>query len=226
MTPSKNKILCIEDNQQLQKNHKRILSMQGYDVHLAYGIGQTWLYLQENEIPDIILLDIGLEDGNGLDFLKEFKKKYDVPVLLLTAMGKPQDIATGLEMGADDYLPKPFHYEVLIARIENLLRRASRLPTRWKLGDLELDITSAQAYLGGVDLALTQKEFQLLLVLAENPSQIIPSDALYERIWKQPMVHNSNALWVQIANLKRKLKAADSRIAIEGIRGMGYKVLL
>jgi DNA-binding response OmpR family regulator len=226
MTLTKNKILCIEDNQQLQKNHKRILSMHGYEVHLVYDLSQAWQFLKESEMPDIILLDIGLENENGLDFLTECKEKYDIPILLLTAMGKPQDIAMGLEMGADDYLPKPFHYEVLIARIENLIRRASRLPTRWKLGDLELDITSAQAYLGGVDLALTQKEFQLLLVMAENPSQIIAADALYERIWKQPMVHNSNALWVQIANLKRKLKAADSRITIEGIRGMGYKVLL
>jgi DNA-binding response OmpR family regulator len=226
MTEKKKRILCIEDNVQLQKNHKRILPMRGYDVHLAYSLDQAWQLLKAYEMPDVILLDIRLEDGSGLDFLKEFKDSYDIPVLLLTAMGKPQDIASGLELGADDYLSKPFHYDVLIARIENLLRRASRRPTRWVLGDLELDLASAQAYLGNTDLSLTQKEFQILLVMSENSNQIMSAEALYERIWKQPMVHNSNALWVQIANLKRKLKAADSRITIEGIRGMGYQLLV
>lgn len=117
-----------------------------------------------------------------------------MPVLLLTGLTTPQDIVRGLTAGGDDYLSKPYDFEVLLARIEALLRRAQQVPERIHKGRLCLDVTADVATLDGADLLLPQKEFALMLIFVQNEERFISAEYLYEKVWKQPMVGNSNTL--------------------------------
>ncbi|MBP8614033.1 MAG: response regulator transcription factor [Firmicutes bacterium] len=212
-------ILLLEDNEQIMQGNERMLKRRGYEVITALTLAQARIAIQA-QMPDLFVLDIMLPDGSGLDFMSELRKYSQTPILLLTGLTTPEDIVRGLTVGGDDYLPKPYDFGVLLARVEALLRRAQQVPERIHKGRLCLDVTADVATLDGADLLLSQKEFSLLLIFVQNEERFISAEYLYEKVWKQAMVGNSNTLKTTINRLREKIKSSDYRIAWS--RGEGY----
>jgi len=179
----------------------------------------------DSRLPDAAVIDIMLPDGSGLDLLREIRAASgsisSLPVLLLTAKGNSADTVTGLSLGADDYLAKPYDLDVFAARIEALIRRTQAIKDSLSLGSLQLDLISNQAFCDGKDLFLTQKEFALLLLLIQNESKTLPANYLYEKVWGLPPKEITSALKVQMSNLKKKLSPAE-KVSIETFWGEGY----
>jgi DNA-binding response OmpR family regulator len=209
----------VEDNPAVQRNNRAILARRGYSVREASDLTQARAAVAEEE-PDAIILDIMLPDGSGLDFLTELRRGSRIPALMLTALGTPADIARGLRAGGDDYLPKPYDLDVFLARVEALLRRARQVPESVVAGRLHLDVTAGQAFCNGADLLLTQKEFALLLLLAQNENKTLDAEYLYERIWKRPAVGDTQAVKTVVSRLRAKL--ARTGYTIVAARGEGY----
>ena len=212
-------ILLVEDNQEIQLANKDMLALLGYTVTLAMSLAEARSAL-ENESPDAVVLDIMLPDGSGLDFLTELRAHSHVPVLMLTALGTSDDTVTGFSIGADDYIAKPYDYKVLAARIEALLRRAERMPETLQKGSLKLDIMASKAFLQGDDLLLTQKEFAMLLVFAQNEDKLVSDEYLYEKIWSGTFNDDPVALRNTVSRLRKKL--VNSEYTVSVARGEGY----
>ncbi len=222
MTTKENKgkrILLVEDNKRILYGNKRMFEWAGYETDAALTLADARKAC-DVQMPDLIVLDIMLPDGRGLDFMNELRRHSQVPVLLLTGLTAPEDIVRGLTAGGDDYLTKPYDFDVLLARAEALLRRAENIPEKLTRGRLSFDIMADVAMLDGVDLLLTQKEFALLLIFAQNEEHYISADYLYEKVWKAPQSGNSQALKKTIHRLREKIK--DSGWCIEWERGEGY----
>ena len=215
----KARLLLIEDNPRIQLANKDMLELLGYEVSLAMNLAEAKACLLV-KTPDVVVLDIMLPDGSGLDFLRELHQNSNVPVLMLTALGTTEDTVRGLSLGADDYLAKPYVYSVLAARVEALLRRAEQIPEKLTRDRLSLDVAAGVATLDGSDLLLTQKEFALLLIFTQNEERFISAEYLYEKAWKQPMVGNSQALKKTVFNLRKKIE--NSGWHIKWSRGEGY----
>ena len=216
---SRKRILLVEDNEQIMQGNERMLTRRGYEVVTALTLAQARSAL-EARTPDLFVLDIMLPDGSGLDFMAELRQYSQTPVLLLTGLTATEDIVRGLTAGGDDYLPKPYDFGVLLARVEALLRRAQQVPERIHKGRLCLDVTADVATLDGADLLLSQKEFVLLLIFVQNEERFISAEYLYEKVWKQPMAGNSNTLKTTLNRLREKIKSCGYRI--EWSRGEGY----
>lgn len=214
------RILLVEDNEQIMHGNERMLKRRGYEVITALTLAEARTALQA-QMPDLLVLDIMLPDGNGLDFIAELRKYSQTPVLLLTGLTAAEDVVRGLTAGGDDYLPKPYDFDVLLARVEALLRRAQQVPERIQKGRLCLDVTADVATLDGVDLLLSQKEFSLLLIFVQNEERYISSEYLYEKVWKQPMAGDSNALRSTLKRLRAKLEGSGYCIALS--KGEGYQ---
>lgn len=215
----KAKLLLIEDNPRIQIANKDMLELLDYEVAIAMNLAEARECLS-TQMPDVVVLDIMLPDGSGLDFLQELRQNTELPVLMLTALGSNEDTVRGLSLGADDYLAKPYDYQVLAARVEAFLRRAQQVPERIIKGRLCLDVTADVATCEGADLLLSQKEFSLLLIFVQNEERFISAEYLYEKVWKQPMVGSSNTLKTTINRLREKIKKCGYRI--EWSRGEGY----
>ena len=212
-------ILLVEDNAEIQIANKDMLELLGYTVTLAMNLAEARSALK-NEAPDVIVLDIMLPDGNGLDFLAELRAQSQIPVLMLTALGTSDDTVVGFSIGADDYIAKPYDYKVLAARIEALLRRAERMPEVLQKGTLRLDVLASRAFLRGENLQLTQKEFTMLLFFTQNEGKIISGDYLYEKVWNAALNDSTVALKNALSRLRKKLD--DSDYTISALRGRGY----
>ncbi|GHS90663.1 DNA-binding response regulator [Synergistales bacterium] len=213
-------LLCVEDERDLLQNNRRFFEKSGYTVLSAENLAQAREHLATNS-PDAIILDIMLPDGLGLDLLKELREKgHDTPVLLLTAWGRPQNIAAGLRAGANDYLTKPFDYDVLLARVEAMLRGAEQIPEKVAKGSLTLNVIAGQTLLKGADMLLTQKEFAMLLLFSQNEGRTISAEYLYEKVWGQPLPDDSQAVKSTASRLRKKL--AESGYTIRAERGEGY----
>jgi DNA-binding response OmpR family regulator len=214
-------ILLVEDDSDIQAVNREMLELRGYGVRAAMNLAEAREKLEDGK-PDAIVLDIMLPDGSGLDFLKELRENSDVPVLLLTALGDSGDVVRGIRAGGDDYLPKPYDYDVFAARIEALLRRSSRsreanIVTK---GPLTLDVVAGQALLSGEDLQLSQKEFAALLLLAQNEGKVLSAEFLYETIWKTAMGGDNRAIQQTVSRLRKKIEHAG--FSIRTLRGEGY----
>ena len=216
---SKRVILCVEDNVQVQIFNKQLLEAEGFTVKLAMTLTEAREELAR-EMPGLIILDIHLPDGNGLDFLRELRKTSNVPVIALTNDNEENDLVVGLASGCDDYLPKPYTFPVLLARIDALMRRASNVPDLIEKGSLKLDVLAGQAFLYDKNLLLAQKEFLLLLFFVQNEEKTISAEYIYEKIWKQPMSDDDNALKNTVYKLRKKLNGSGYIITNE--RGEGY----
>jgi DNA-binding response OmpR family regulator len=212
-------LLLVEDNLQIVQGNERMLRWQGYETAAALTLKQARAMLAART-PDLIILDIMLPDGSGLDFIRELRRTSEVPVLLLTGLTTPQDVVRGLTAGGDDYLAKPYDFGVLLARVEALLRRAGQIPKILAQGALRLDILASRAYLNGNDLLLTQKEFALLLLLAQNAGRALAPEYLYETVWKQPMQTDDQAVKSTLSRLRRKL--GDSAEILFDAEAGGY----
>lgn len=212
-------ILLVEDNKQVLYGNERMLKRHGYDVMTALTIKDAQECISEKG-PDAIVLDIMLPDGSGLDFMRQLRQKSDIPVLLLTGLNASADIVRGLSEGGDDYLTKPYDFDVLLARIAALLRRAGRMPETIIKGRLKLDMVSAQAYCGGINLLLTQKDFALLRLFIQNEDKIVSAEYLYEKVWKSPLNQDTQAIKSAVSRLRKKLMGSGYTIFAQ--RGEGY----
>ena len=212
-------VLCVEDNIQVQMLNKPLLEARGFAVTLAMTIAEAREAMRQ-AMPDLMILDIRLPDGSGLDFLSELRKESNVPVIVLTEKKEETDIITGYASGCDDYVSKPYSFSVLYARIERLLRHMSTVPDILEKGALKLDILAGQAFLNGKDLLLTQKEFALLLLFAQNENKTMSAEHLYEKVWKAPMGGDKNIVQVTVSKLRRKIEVAGYGIVL--LRGHGY----
>lgn len=215
-------ILLIEDNQDIMKINRSVLAMRGYRVLEAASIelGQALL---KQEAFDLIILDILLPDGSGLDFCETVRKSNEVPILFLSALGENRDIVDGLARGGDDYLSKPYDLEVLLARVVALLRRAGHKPVAViTIGELTMNTITRRTMVSGEDILLTPKEFAILLYLVQNAGEEVQAEQLYEAAWGQPMVEDANAVRVAVSRLREKIQ--PSGIHIETVRGMGYRL--
>ncbi|MCL1819606.1 MAG: response regulator transcription factor [Oscillospiraceae bacterium] len=214
-------ILLVEDNPKVMWINTEVLESQGAAVLSAENLAEARRILAE-KFPNAAVIDIMLPDGSGLDLLREIRAVSALPVLLLTAKGESADVVTGLSLGADDYLAKPYDIDVFAARVEALLRRARTVNENIAVGQLRFDLLSNQAVYGGKDLLLTQKEFSLLLMLTQNEKKTLAAEYLFEKVWGQPLNNDTSALRLQISNLKKKLFAVTEDITIETTRGEGY----
>ena len=216
----KKTILCVEDEPLVLLNNRLALEDNGYNVLTAATLSAAWTVIKKQS-PDAIILDIMLPDGLGIDLLKKLREQGNqVPVMLLTAWGKPTDVARGLRAGANDYLSKPFEYEVLLARIETMFRNIEQVPERIKCGSLTLDPISGRAFLNGDDLMLTQKDFSLLLLLIQNVERTISTEYIYESVWGQKYFDGKRALENAVSRLRKSL--FNSGFEIMAKRNKGY----
>ena len=212
-------LLLVEDEPRVQDNNKMILERRGYSIRQAYSLAQAREIIAE-EMPRAIVLDIQLPDGSGLDLLHELRKTSNVPVLMLTAMGTPEDIVRGLETGGDDYLSKPYDLSVFLMRVEALLRRVSIVPDTLTIGSIRIEIASNRAYINDVDMCLQPRELSLLRLFVQNPEKFMTAEYLYEKVWGQKMLGDDNPLKVAVSKLRAKL--TDSGYTVVTSRGEGY----
>ena len=217
-------ILCVEDNMQVQTFNKSLLEAKGFTVKTAMTLAQAREIIGR-ETPSLIVLDIYLPDGNGLDFLRELRKQQktsNVPVIALTVDKEDNDLVAGFASGCDDYLPKPYNFDVLYARIQGLLRRAGYSGSVTN-GLLTLDIASGRAFASGVDMLLTPKEFALLLFFAQNEGITMSAEQLYEKIWKAPLGNDKRSLQKHISAMRAKLEESRCGYTVSAVYGEGYR---
>ncbi len=214
-------LLIVEDEMKILRAHKRFFTKSGYSAITAENAARARKQLAAHT-PDAILLDIMLPDGNGLELLSEWRAAgCKLPIIMLTAWGEPQDISRGYRLGATAYLSKPFEYEAVLSVLDGIFSAAEKMPEQITRGGLTLKLMSYEAFVNGVSLSLTQKEFSLLMIFVQNEEQTMNTEYLYERIWGQPMGADDNAIKVTISKLRGKLK--DSGFTITGKRGDGYR---
>ncbi len=193
--------------------------------------GQKGIELVENESPDVVILDIGLPDIDGYQVLKEIRRFADVPVLMLTVRGEDTDIAKGLELGADDYITKPFSHIELIARVQAVLRRSQGLAITdeerpFTSGKLSVDFNRNEVLIDGESIKLTSTERKLLYYLIRNEGRILSHESLLTKVWGDTYVDARDLLRVHIQHLRQKLEdSAESPIIIVTEHGIGYKFI-
>jgi DNA-binding response OmpR family regulator len=218
-------ILLVEDNPHIMKINAQMLSARGYEVYKAFSASECRQIMEWNHVQ-LVVLDIMLPDGDGLELCRELKNKYHVPILFLSALGENQDVVDGLRAGGDDYLAKPYDLEVLAARVEARLRQENARNRYVSYGNLKLDTLSGCGYLNDRDLLLTQKEFSVLLLLTRNAENTVSRQEVLREIWNFETEDGNNALWTLISRLRKKLEAAGARLEISSKRGDGYMLEL
>lgn len=216
-------ILIIEDEKQLCCSIAEGLRMDGYETDTCFD-GNKGLELCLIENYDLILLDLNLPGVNGLDILRQFRNQDDrTPVLILSARGQIQDKVEGLDLGANDYLTKPFHFEELEARIRSLTRRKfiqENVCLKW--GELTFDTRTRETLVNGSPLSLTRKESSLLEYFLLHQGRVISPEEIMEHIWDSSVNTFSNSIRVHISALRKKLRAALGTDPIQNKIGQGY----
>ncbi|MFV9997036.1 MAG: envelope stress response regulator transcription factor CpxR [Arsenophonus endosymbiont of Dermacentor nuttalli] len=223
------KILLVDDDRELTSLLKELLEMEGFSVIIAYD-GEQALTLLDSTI-DLLLLDIMMPQKNGIDTLKEIRRKYQIPVIMLTARGSDLDRVLGLELGADDYLPKPFNDRELVARIRALLRRSNWSEQSQEnlnssicqVDSLQLNPGRQEASFNGKVLDLTGTEFTLLYLLAQHLGQVVSREYLSQEVLGKRLTPFDRAIDMHISNLRRKLpERTDGLPWFKTLRGRGY----
>ena len=220
---SRKRILTIDDDPSVTSLLKRGLSYEGYDVDIA-GSGEAGLALARERAPNLIILDITMPGIDGLEVLRRLRAgDARLPVLMLTAKDAPADQVQEPEAGADDYIVKPFTFEVLLARVRALLRRQQAdHPPQLRFADLVFDIAGHRAGRGGRDLSLTSLEFKLLQTFLEHPQQVLAKELLLDRVWGYDFGGNTNVVEVYVKQLRQKLEGEGEPRLLHTIRGAGY----
>ena len=219
------KILLVEDDKSIISNLTQFLAAEGYEVKSASGQTKA-LSMMEKERFDLVLLDISLSEGNGFAVCKAVKSNYRIPVIFLTASGDEYSTVTGFELGADDYIAKPFRPRELSSRIRNILRLTGGTGTVISLGTITVDTVKGIASKNGKDLYLSALEYRLLLVFLNNRGRILSMNQLIEAIWDiAGEFVNDNTLTVYIKRLREKIEDdPQNPDIIKTVRGLGYKV--
>ncbi len=221
-------ILLVDDDTLMRRSLGLTLEQEGYRV-MAAANAEDALAIARRDPPDLILLDIGLPGMDGLDAMQNFRQQADIPIIFLTARRRELDQALGLELGADDYVTKPFEMNVLLARIKALFRRIKRAapvaPDRLEVGDLVIESGAHLAILAGKPLNLAPREFDLLHVLALNAGQVVSVDELLTQVWGAEYEGEPQGVYVHIRWLREKMEA-DPKVPqrIITVRGLGYKL--
>lgn len=227
MSEKEPEILLVEDDATLQRNLKRGLVDLGYKVRAASNLEAARRAIEE--LPcDLLLLDLGLPDGSGFDFLKTFRALHaHAPVLILTARDQVADKIKGLDLGADDYLVKPFDFQELSARIRAQLRRAAgQLGSSIRVRDLEIDLVKRLVTRAARSIELTPREFDVLVYLARSPGQVISRAMLTQDVWriKSRLTSMDNVIDVLISRLREKIDGDFEPKLITTVRGLGYQL--
>ena len=219
------KLLLVEDDKNIIENLIRFLRSEGFSVTPARGQAEA-LELLSKESFDLVLLDVSLPDGNGFILCPEIKRSFSVPVIFLTASGDELSTLTGFELGADDYIAKPFRPRELVSRIRNILRLTGGAGSVITMGNVTVDTVKGLALKNGRDVGLTALEYRLLLVLLNNRGIPLSRGQLLESIWDiAGDFVNDNTLTVYIKRLRDKLEDdAQEPKLIKTVRGIGYKV--
>lgn len=225
-------ILLIDDDPQILKTVQEVLTLDLYQVHTAAN-GQEGIQSYETLKPDLVLCDVMLPDILGLDICRTIKQKNPCQLFVfMTSLGDETDQVVGLELGADDYLVKPFKIKTFRAKIRSLLRRLKQISTSSQQihapqiiqNNLKIDTSSYTACLSGRELNLTHKEFEVLAWLAAHPGQLFTRQQLLEQLWKEDLDVNDRAVDALIRRLREKLGDSVSEVQfIETVRGMGYR---
>ncbi|WP_322507639.1 response regulator transcription factor [Anaerolinea sp.] len=228
---SKN-ILLIDDDALMRRSLGFNLEQAGFQVFTASS-AEDGLALAKRTTPDLVLLDINLPGMDGLDALRRFREEIGVPVIFVTARRRELDQVLGLELGADDYITKPFDFNVLLARIKAVLRRVSggeeRKPAEPQpllIGELRIDPLAHTVHRAGKPIDLSPREFDLLYTLALEAGKVVPADELLARVWGAEFVGEPQVLYVHIRWLREKLEDDPQNPRyILTVRGVGYKLV-
>jgi two-component system response regulator RegX3 len=223
------RILLIEDEESISEPLERALGREGFDVAVAATAAAGRERLSEQE-PDLVLLDVMLPDGDGRDLLREIRNSSRTPVVMLTARGEELERVLGLELGADDYVTKPFSAVELAARVRAVLRRTDAPPPAedaggvLEAGDVRMDLARHEATRGGEPLELTVKEYDLLRMLLEHAGRVVKREQLLRDVWNTSWFGSTKTLDVHVSALRRKLgdDPADPRY-IHTVRGVGFR---
>jgi DNA-binding response OmpR family regulator len=225
------RILIVEDEASIAEPFARLLRREGFETTVAATAAEALSAARETE-PDLVLLDLALPDGDGRDVCRVLRAERDVPVIMVTARGTETDRIVGLEIGADDYVVKPFSGAEVVARIRAVLRRSGRAgaaptaapPEPLHFGGLAVDLAARTAVLDGAVLELSRKEFDLLAELVRHAGRVVTREDLMARVWDENWFGSTKTLDVHMGWLRRKLgdAAADPRF-IHTVRGVGFR---
>lgn len=208
----RSKILVIDDEEQIRRALKSILSARHYEVILASN-GEEGLDLAIDYSPDLVILDLSMPDITGFEVCQELRTWYNGPILVLSVRSSDADKINALDLGADDYLTKPFSAGELLARVRALLRRAAGLaspPPTISVGDVEIDIAHRRVTRAGQDVDLTKTEFEILAYLARNADCVVTSKMLLENVWGPEYGEDTQTLRVHVSHLRKKIEPHPS----------------
>jgi two-component system response regulator MprA len=218
-------ILIVDDDQNILNMLKRALNYEGYQVIMANN-GRDALQLLGQMLPDLVILDVMMPKMDGWEVCREIRKTYDkLPIIMLTAKDEVENRIKGLDLGADDYVVKPFHLDELLARVRTNIRRyMNEIEEKNVLhfADIILNVESRKAWRNGRLLNLKGKEFDLLSLFMHHPQQVLSRDQILERVWGFDYENESNVLEVYMTSLRQKLEASGDKRVIHTVRGIGY----
>lgn len=225
-------ILLVDDDALLRRSLAFNLDQNGFQVKTAASAEEALAIVRQNT-PDLVLLDIGLPGMDGLEALKQFRERYHLPVIFVTARRRELDEVLGLELGADDYITKPFNLDIVIAHIKSVLRRTSQQPVAAPeprsitVNDLFIDPPTHSATIGGKALNLTPREFDLLYCLALEAGHVVTVDDLLSRVWGAEFSGESQVVYVHIRWLREKIEENPNHpVRLLTVRGIGYKLAM
>ena len=220
-----NRILLVEDDKSIVDNLSAFLIDEGFQVK-STSAQDSALDLVEREDFDLVLLDISLSQGNGFAVCSEIKSSKDIPVIFLTASGDEYSVVAGLDMGADDYINKPFRPRELLSRIRSVLRRYGKTSSSMEEGGIKHDPVKGTVHKNGKEIFLSALEYKLLLVFFNNRGKVLSRNALLDEIWDvSGDFVNDNTLTVYIKRLREKIEDDPQKpVIIKTVRGLGYKL--
>ena len=216
-------ILLIEDNESILKGLVYSLEQERFKVTTAMTIKDSKNLLESNNIYNLIILDISLPDGSGFDLCKYIKSNYNIPIIFLTAKDEEQDVVQGFDLGADDYIIKPFRTRELISRENNILRRYNNIQTNIiTSSNIKIDLDAQRVYKNDDEIVLTALEYKILALLFTNINQTVSREKILDKIWDIAGNYvNDNTLTVYIKRIRAKLSPND---IIKTIKGIGYRI--
>jgi two-component system response regulator RegX3 len=215
-------VLLVEDDESIATSLRRGLTRYGYEVEWVASAAEA---LQQAPC-DLVLLDLGLPDGDGLDVCRTLRSRSDVPIIVVSARSDEADRVVGLELGADDYVSKPFGVREVVARIRAVMRRVrpgEGASDEGRYGRVTIDRRAGRVFLDGVEVPLARKEYELLSFLAEEPGALITREQIMEAVWDANWFGSTKTLDVHVSALRRKLAGA---LTFETVRGVGFRLVV
>ena len=217
------KIIMVEDNEAIIMGLEYLLTKEGYEVETARSITQAEAFLKKRDCA-LVLLDIGLPDGDGFRFCSKIRENYRLTVIFLTAREEERDVVRGLDLGAEDYVIKPFRNRELVSRIKAVLRRNGKGDNRLRCGDIVINAETGRVNRNGREITLTKLEYKILFSMMSYPGKLFTRDEILADIWDvSGNFVNDNTLSVTMKRLREKLGDSDAQI-IKTVRGMGYRM--